>query len=66
MLSSSPMGQRGTAPEATSVLLFAVVAALLWFALGRNAPEARASEPRPVSTSALEADDLRQVSDAQH
>ncbi len=44
MLSSSPIGQRGAAPEATSVLLFALVVALLWFALARSGGDAHAAD----------------------
>ena len=46
-MSSTPpsLGNRGSVPEATSVLLFTLVAGLLWYALVRTGEEVRASEP---------------------
>lgn len=54
-MSSTPptLGNRGSVPEATSVLLFALVAVLLWYALVRTSGEVRAGEPG-VGTHASE------------
>lgn len=65
MLSSSPMGQRGTAPEATSVVLFVVVAMLLWFALGRAPSDVRAAESPAGQNGALGATEIHGASTVQ-
>lgn len=45
MSSTSPLGQRSSAPEATSFLVFALASALLVYALKTRSSEVRAEEP---------------------
>lgn len=47
MSSTSPIGNRGSVPEATSVLVFAIVAGLLWYALARTGGEVMAGASSP-------------------
>ena len=52
-----PLGNRGSVPEATSVLLFTLVAGLLWYALVRSGSDTFAAErvgpptPAPVTVT---------------
>ena len=65
MQSTSPLGTRGSVPEATSALLFGLVVALLWFALahGRDV-EARAGHPNPGTAGASGLTDVPSASPA--
>lgn len=46
-MSPSSLGTRGNVPEATSVVLFALVAVLLWFAMLHGGRDALAAERAP-------------------
>ncbi len=54
MSSTSPLGQRSSAPEATSFLVFALSAALLVYALTARSGEVRAADTPPSNAAALD------------
>lgn len=50
-MSPSSLGTRGNVPEATSVVLFGLVAVLLWFAMLHGGRDALAAEREPPNAS---------------
>ena len=66
MSSTSPLGQRSSAPEATSLLVFALASALLVYALTARSGEVRAqnAEPPSAETFAVPAELDAHVGDA--
>jgi hypothetical protein len=65
-LSSSPIGRRGAAPEATSVLLFALVLVLLWFALAKTGSDVHASDGSAAVPGSTDIGDLERVATGPH